>query len=547
MKESENLNPIMDIGLNEIYIETSNPKPTRNGISYPKPTKIETTNPVEATKTAKSIIREKLKSIQQGAGAQEPTEAPQYYSGTDEVSKTTNPIEATKTAKSTIQEKLKSILDISTWIEDTVEPLQDRQAMYISDGVLGGKPYKGEYQDGQATVYYAGGTHIMYEGEWENGRWHGQGIAYYSHGTVIYAGEWENGSPKGKWEGDEPYDNQWDIASGLYEGEWKNGLRHGQGRYSRYNKYPQGIPSLEYKGQWKNGLRHGTGTGYWGCARHLYWQRNTSFTSATLEYVPCPTNTRYEGEWKHGLPHGRGSFYSTIARNSLFDWSPLKDDYLMYEGEVVDGLYQGQGTEYDHIGYYKGSFQDGDRSGYGTSYTENGTVYYKGEWKDGYWHGQGAKYNNSGSLQCKGEYKYNYLVKLEWEVRPGSCVTVSQNSTPIESFLNQIESNKIEFENNYSDVRVRISAIAGTPYENDGMYYVRLYSDKLWDLFSDTNNPPSPIFDCVTSKEDASIVVAGQKIIVYGTLRSYTILPSGSHVKTGKYEIEKCLVISISN
>ncbi len=48
---------------------------------------------------------------------------------------------------------------------------------------------------GKGTQYYENGN-VQYEGEFENGRYHGDGVLYDNEGKKIYDGEWENGDYK---------------------------------------------------------------------------------------------------------------------------------------------------------------------------------------------------------------------------------------------------------------------------------------------------------------------------------------------------------------
>jgi hypothetical protein len=63
-----------------------------------------------------------------------------------------------------------------------------------------------------------------YEGEWKDGKRHGQGTLYYKSGS-------------------------------RYEGEWKDGKRHGQGTFF-WNDGDR------YEGEWKDDWKHGKGTMY---------------------------------------------------------------------------------------------------------------------------------------------------------------------------------------------------------------------------------------------------------------------------------------------
>ena len=108
-----------------------------------------------------------------------------------------------------------------------------------------------------------------YEGEWKDGKMHGQGTMIYSDGGN-YKGEWKDGNKHGQgtvilFDGDK------------YEVEWKDGKMHGQGT----NITPSGH---KYEGEWKNGNKHGQGT-------YIY-----------------PNGDKYEVEWKDGECRETGRF-----------------------------------------------------------------------------------------------------------------------------------------------------------------------------------------------------------------------------------------------
>lgn len=79
----------------------------------------------------------------------------------------------------------------------------------------------------------------------------------------------------------------------------------------------------------------------------------------------------YEGELDGVKPHGKGKAYFKDGR--------------IYEGDWVDGKYEGYGClYYDNLNlWYEGEWKDGKRHGQGKSYYEDGTLAYDGEWKDG--------------------------------------------------------------------------------------------------------------------------------------------------------------------
>jgi len=111
---------------------------------------------------------------------------------------------------------------------------------------LGGKLYEGEWKNGkkhgQGTFWYKNGN--MYVGDFDNGLRHGSGKYIYKNGDV-YEGEFT----KDKYNGYGVY--SWKNGN-RYEGEYKNGKKHGKGIFY-YNN------GDKYDGNWKAGKREGTG------------------------------------------------------------------------------------------------------------------------------------------------------------------------------------------------------------------------------------------------------------------------------------------------
>jgi hypothetical protein len=106
----------------------------------------------------------------------------------------------------------------------------------------------------------------VYEGEWKDGKQHGQGKNTFPSGNV-YEGEWKgdkkHGQGKytgsngfvyeGEWKGDKKHGQGkvTDSDGDVYEGEWKDDNMHGQGKAT----YSDGDV---YEGEWKDGKRHFT-------------------------------------------------------------------------------------------------------------------------------------------------------------------------------------------------------------------------------------------------------------------------------------------------
>ena len=211
---------------------------------------------------------------------------------------------------------------------------------------------------GHGTYYYNGC--IIREGEYNDGKCHGQGTEFRADGSVEYRGKFKDDKRHGQgtsYRAD---------GSVIYKGEFKDGKRHGQG--TSYGA----DGSVLYKGEWKDGHYHGQGTAY-RADGSLY----------------------YEGEWKDGKGHAQGTVYRA-------------DGSVIYEGECKNGKPHGQGTYYWTDGRrYEGQWKDNKQHGQGTLYRADGNVVHTGEYKDGKRHGQGTSYRADGSVEYRGKWKNN--------------------------------------------------------------------------------------------------------------------------------------------
>ena len=116
-----------------------------------------------------------------------------------------------------------------------------------------GQIYSGEVNEfgmphGKGTVTYNSDSSryqdgTIYEGEWKDGKMHGQGVFRYASGNV-YEGEWKDNKRHGQ--------VVYRYADGdVYEGEYKDDNMHGQGVYTG----PDG--SILHNGEWRDGKPFG--------------------------------------------------------------------------------------------------------------------------------------------------------------------------------------------------------------------------------------------------------------------------------------------------
>ncbi|MGN0706440.1 MAG: hypothetical protein ACI4JC_00355 [Faecalibacterium sp.] len=98
----------------------------------------------------------------------------------------------------------------------------------------------------------------------------------------------------------------------------------------------------------------------------------------------------YEGTFAGGLYSGSGKLY--------------ENDLLVYDGSFSEGLYDGSGTLFqDGQCIYEGGFLSGERSGIGTAY-RSGELLYEGEFARDQYNGTGTAYR-SGALYYKGGFR----------------------------------------------------------------------------------------------------------------------------------------------
>ena len=102
----------------------------------------------------------------------------------------------------------------------------------------------------------------------------------------------------------------------------------------------------------------------------------------------------YEGEWKKGLKHGKGILY--------YDF---EDKNKKYEGNFSKGNFEGKGIYYWKDGsYYKGDFLDGLKYGFGEYYKNNGKLKYEGSFINDKFGGKGIYYCKNGDYYM-GDFK----------------------------------------------------------------------------------------------------------------------------------------------
>lgn len=136
----------------------------------------------------------------------------------------------------------------------------------------------------------------------------GHGVLQAPNGEE-YNGEWEDGIREGKGKAKLPrFQNSVFVGFVVYEGQFKDGNWHGEGTVL----YPDGA---KYTGPFKEGAYHGHGIAEYadGSVYDGEWESNVKCGSGLLQY---PDGQRYEGEWKDDLQDGKGTY--TQARGVVY-------------------------------------------------------------------------------------------------------------------------------------------------------------------------------------------------------------------------------------
>lgn len=253
---------------------------------------------------------------------------------------------------------------------------------------------KGNCKSGTGTYVYPSGA--KYNGQFKNGKIHGQGMLIFSNGNR-YVGQWKNQYRHGKgkmtfYNGDVYKGNFYqskftgkgtmEFHSGdKYVGEWGNDLQNGEGVYY----YQSGN---RYEGHFKNGKLHGQGTMFY------------------------KDGNKYVGHWENNYKDGQGTFYKANGSEIAGLWlngkyvgeeatrpenvADISEDMMVSKDELPDCT---SGDCADGIGVYAygdgskwvGEFINGQPNGEGTCYYANGDKYV-GNWERHAPHGEGIMY-----------------------------------------------------------------------------------------------------------------------------------------------------------
>ncbi|CAK8997745.1 unnamed protein product [Durusdinium trenchii] len=197
-----------------------------------------------------------------------------------------------------------------------------------------GARYQGEVsiatgqREGKGTYYYTN-PYFIYEGDWLDGKKHGQGRLSFGE-DGFYEGSFEGGEISG-------FGRQ-ELNGWSYEGQFLQGQKHGEGTL---NKADGGT----YTGGWSQGKYSGEGT------------------------LKLPSGERYTGGFQAHRFHGHGRH-------------EVPKQGMTYDGAFEAGLRHGYGELQERHGAssYSGHFEAGKRHGQGKSSDQVSGISYEGAW-----------------------------------------------------------------------------------------------------------------------------------------------------------------------
>ncbi|HRI03678.1 MAG TPA: hypothetical protein PLL77_08040 [Pyrinomonadaceae bacterium] len=323
------------------------------------------------------------------------------------------------------------------------------------------KCVSGNCVNGKGKKAYSNGDN--YEGDFVNGKHHGQGTYRTKEGQV-YVGQFAKGAYNGRgkitFPNGETYEGGWlqNQRSGkgkaiykdgeVYEGDWLADKRNGVGRcaYANGDIYNgdwvnndrEGKATYYFKdgsyyiGLWKNNLQHGEGryfnkstgntiNGIWkdGVAPYALAPKPTPTPSPTTGQMTFEGGANYDGPVEQAKPIS-STTTKCISGNCLNGVGKyIFPTGVIYEGSFVNGSANGKGkVTYKDGGSYVGDLINGKMEGRGIFLYANGNTY-DGGWLNNVKSGQGTQ-----TLKASGEF---YVGQFAGDKRNGKGKATYKN------------------------------------------------------------------------------------------------------------------------
>lgn len=214
---------------------------------------------------------------------------------------------------------------------------------------------------------------VIYSGGYDGDKRSGFGAQYFKNGRISYVGKWSEDKKNGF---GISFLNDGTISAGSFENDRKKGVT---ARFTNEGKLSSVI-------SYQNDTVHGAAIIVDSVSGGLTVQKcDSGKMKNPVTVLDEHGNIVYNGEMIDGKFCGEGK---------LFD----KNGTLKYSGEFKDNLQNGTGVLYlDDKSFISGEFLNGQIKGEATHRLSNGTILYKGGFKDGEYSGKGTVYKPDGS------------------------------------------------------------------------------------------------------------------------------------------------------
>ncbi|MEH7250486.1 hypothetical protein V7114_27410, partial [Neobacillus niacini] len=241
------------------------------------------------------------------------------------------------------------------------------EGIWYSNSFVSGrysKPSNVEYEPKKWRMEWK----TIYEGEWEDFFFNGQGTYYFLTGGH-FKGNFKNNRPCGKTE--LHYFNKKQQQSLYINGDW------GTSEFIEFSK-------LIYKD-----------------IKEEHHCNNGNFKKEYKTIFNKKNELMYEGEVLLNLPHGMGKLYNPESKKLIYDGEFHSGFFHTKHPKDKSTLYYEDGTI-----LYKGCFKNGKYEGVGQLYYNNQNVHYEGDFLDGQFHGMGKEFSEKGNLVYDGNWEH---------------------------------------------------------------------------------------------------------------------------------------------
>ena len=298
-----------------------------------------------------------------------------------------------------IDDKYYPISKISKQNNDNRVPIYE-----IKDG-------KGSYKEYYDQLL---SLNISFEGVYINGELNGKCKKYSFEGDLLFEGEYLNGKMWNIKGYDENGNITYELKNGkghvkqnisdiiFYEADYLNGEKNGI--YKHYY-----LKKLIFELEYKNDKKHGKGKEYYNGKLEFEGEYLYDMKIKGKQYING--RLEYEGEYLYGEKwNGKGyDEYGNIIyilNNGNGKVKKYLHDFLIYDGELLNGKKNGLVKEYDGIKLFVGEYLKGEKNGKGKEYSDENekSLIFEWEYLNGKRNGKGKEYNKNGELIYEGEY-----------------------------------------------------------------------------------------------------------------------------------------------